>query len=432
MTKQIILHMGFHKTASTSIQFTLASNREILLKSGFFYPDFKIGETGFNNHSIPLRSIFQPDLNPKDILDYNQKKSIFTSLLDSYLQSNQSLIISGEDISFFSLKNLQNFKATLENHHFQIRPIVFIREPVSNFSSAIQETFKSTKNTIGNIIKKYKPTSLLKMNNLKKIFPQIEFYSFDQACAHLNGPVGFFIQLLGLDHSLFEIHKVNESISMPAARLFNVLSEYNNISLEDNLDSVRSNKDKRLISSIKGPKFTLLKSEIEPHYKNFLAEREAIEKNTNVVFSSSPSLESYTELFTWEETSILSFIALIPKLNHSLLYQCYDYFYDLYNQKQLDRKYLNQIGNAIEKAIRAKEILTQSQIELLQQTANILTPKNPKMALQLFNLVRPASPDKDILKKIQKLERNLSWKKKLPNLLNWLIKRTKKANLESA
>jgi hypothetical protein len=39
--KKLIIHPGFHKTGTTSLQQALASSRESLMKEGFYYP--KIG-----------------------------------------------------------------------------------------------------------------------------------------------------------------------------------------------------------------------------------------------------------------------------------------------------------------------------------------------------------------------------------------------------
>lgn len=40
MTKQVFLHIGAHKTGTTTLQAELAANRHALKKSGLIYPDF--------------------------------------------------------------------------------------------------------------------------------------------------------------------------------------------------------------------------------------------------------------------------------------------------------------------------------------------------------------------------------------------------------
>ena len=67
--KTCFLHLGLHKTASSSFQQTCESNRELLAQQGLDYPLFscihsKPNRLKINNHSVPLRSIY--DSNPQD------------------------------------------------------------------------------------------------------------------------------------------------------------------------------------------------------------------------------------------------------------------------------------------------------------------------------------------------------------------------------
>jgi hypothetical protein len=59
MIKKIFVHIGVHKTGSTSIQQMLGRNREILIKHGFLYPVFKARSANIFNHSVPFVSMFK-------------------------------------------------------------------------------------------------------------------------------------------------------------------------------------------------------------------------------------------------------------------------------------------------------------------------------------------------------------------------------------
>ena len=62
-----------HKTSTTSIQTTLARNRDKLDKQGIFYPNF-MSETSlkYTNHSFPIKNIFMD--NPEKLSFEYQKK----------------------------------------------------------------------------------------------------------------------------------------------------------------------------------------------------------------------------------------------------------------------------------------------------------------------------------------------------------------------
>ena len=61
MTKVCYLHLGLHKTASTSIQATFAKNAHLLQERGITYPVFSLPEANqpnIFNHSIPVFSLY--------------------------------------------------------------------------------------------------------------------------------------------------------------------------------------------------------------------------------------------------------------------------------------------------------------------------------------------------------------------------------------
>lgn len=55
MDKIIYIHMGLHKTGTTTLQTLLSCNKEILRKQGFCYP---ISSLFTINQSIPIYSAF--------------------------------------------------------------------------------------------------------------------------------------------------------------------------------------------------------------------------------------------------------------------------------------------------------------------------------------------------------------------------------------
>jgi hypothetical protein len=57
MIKTIFLHIGVHKTASTTIQNTFYTEQAKLAEAGILYPEFRLGDIAISNHSIPFYSL---------------------------------------------------------------------------------------------------------------------------------------------------------------------------------------------------------------------------------------------------------------------------------------------------------------------------------------------------------------------------------------
>jgi hypothetical protein len=88
MISEIFLHIGLHKTATTSIQKTLflKKNSKLLEAHGYFYP-----KHWPDNHSIPLYSIFcdfpeKYHINIKKGYSINEIKKVNEAYLESLEQ----------------------------------------------------------------------------------------------------------------------------------------------------------------------------------------------------------------------------------------------------------------------------------------------------------------------------------------------------------
>ena len=101
--KTCYLHVGLHKTASSSFQQTCAASIKHLSQEHLHYPIFscptaKPARLKINNHSVPLRSLY--DHNPSEyhinrrwkIKDIEQTNRLYKMQLDQVLNSNSSII----------------------------------------------------------------------------------------------------------------------------------------------------------------------------------------------------------------------------------------------------------------------------------------------------------------------------------------------------
>ena len=246
MQKNLYLHLGFHKTGSTSFQATCATGAEKLQSSGITYPSFKCDDRPDTiiNHSIPIISMFSENpenyhINKRWGLSNKTSKinASYRQQFEEYLTSAENLCISGEGISLLSTQSLKRMITLIDKHNFKIHAIAILRSPYSALCSEIQQKIK-----IGNF------NALISLNNsakktfncewyskakiaskLKSIFKNaIQFVPFESACLNPYGPAGFLVQeFLNTDPSAFKYSKENQSLDNLTVRLQNEMNKIN-------------------------------------------------------------------------------------------------------------------------------------------------------------------------------------------------------------
>lgn len=144
----IHLHVGLHKTGTTSLQKSLHARRIELSMHGWLYPTFPIDAA---NHGVALFSLFspQPDTfhahlgagrSAERILELNAATD---RQLDIVLDSGApNIIISGEDLSWNRPPLLARLASRLRAHNHAVRVIAFVRDPEEFVTSLTQEELK--------------------------------------------------------------------------------------------------------------------------------------------------------------------------------------------------------------------------------------------------------------------------------------------------
>ncbi|WP_237063460.1 hypothetical protein [Microbulbifer zhoushanensis] len=232
--KEVIVHVGLHKTATSTIQSTLARNADCMLsKTGYKYPVFNLDGRTIENHSIPIYSLFSESpstyhINVRWDVDVQEVNKEYRRQLDECLERHEKLIFSGEDISILSERSLAKFRDYLSNFGFRVRVISFVRRPYSFLCSMLQQNIKGGQESLSKISV---PKASLLIRNLKGIFPEIEFYSFERACQSSFGPVGFFLELIAAEQATYiNTVNANEGLGDETVRLINYInSQYPSI-----------------------------------------------------------------------------------------------------------------------------------------------------------------------------------------------------------
>lgn len=131
--KRIYLHMGMHKTGSSSIQKSLFESRHILKEQGYHY--FCEDYDGLEK-SLPQNWINLNDFERPKISDYDR----FLKLLDKIESDN--ILISIESFSwFFTMESISYLKKLFDK--YEVKIILYIRRQDSQMVSYIQEGAKN-------------------------------------------------------------------------------------------------------------------------------------------------------------------------------------------------------------------------------------------------------------------------------------------------
>ena len=215
--RHCIIHVGMHKTGTSSIQQSLMGFRD----SDFVYADID----GRPNHTPALVSVFvesngeyflNVDRRNKNLGKRDVKVNTLRQLNRSILEVNgQTYIISGEGIAVFSKEELINMRNYLRIYFDKISIVAAIRSPASYMESAFQER---SKKELSEFIKYREYMSFQKFDD---VFGKdnVNFWKFNPI-AYPNGcAVQDFCKRLGVNLPAERIVRVNESLSREAVSL---------------------------------------------------------------------------------------------------------------------------------------------------------------------------------------------------------------------
>ncbi|MEL0630692.1 hypothetical protein [Psychromonas aquatilis] len=237
--KKIILHVGFNKTATTSIQDSLEKNRDQLLTEGFHYPIFEVENNFISNHSLPFYTIFSGNVNTyRDLIRLDlttsvlKVKKIFEKQLDNSLDF-EKVIFSGEHIPLLTKSELLTLKKRLLSKGHQLEVLCYVRKPYSYLCSEMQQQIKASDNTLESISVPIKSNQVFKLN---EVFGDVKYLSFEKECKHVGGPVGSFISYLDIDEKKFKIIYKNEGVGNITSRFIAHLNKRHPVIINNKLN----------------------------------------------------------------------------------------------------------------------------------------------------------------------------------------------------
>ena len=217
-----ILHVGMHKTGSTSIQNSLKE----LDDDEFYYARLRDRP----NHSITVSMIFakpdDPRLNKKRFsaagnIREQAKKGRRELNVSVKAANGRNLVISGEGILRMPVEDLQKLKNYLNRHGYdEIEVVAYIRPPVGYISSAVQQKIRMGKS--GNLqIAESAPDYEAKFSKFDRVFgaENVRLFKFDPISFLDRNVVADFCAKTAISLSSIVPVRMNESISRLAAQL---------------------------------------------------------------------------------------------------------------------------------------------------------------------------------------------------------------------
>ena len=245
--KTCYLHVGFHKTASTSFQQACGNNREQLNNAGFYYPKFAYPAQKGNiwNHTGPVSSIYKSGRvknrgNNKHKGTEKGIRLINNQRLYEAFQQDNHLLLSGEGLSCLPRDAYMRLIDDLGRFGYNMQVLALVRTPYSFACSAIQEMIKGGRynRLIGlNRSRQSKPrhpdafpNRTEAIETLQRVFgSSIKFRPYSEALAHPKGPVGYCFEQFGIDASNLSANNStivhNESLNNLQTRVLNLINK---------------------------------------------------------------------------------------------------------------------------------------------------------------------------------------------------------------
>ena len=228
--KECIVHIGMHKTGSSSIQASLYQQ----LKSEFF-SYFDLNEP---NHSERIFSLFVKErknrihsayqkkgLTNNDIVDLNLNTK--NMLINNMDVSNKSImILSAEKITDLVTVELEELKFFFSLYFEKITIVAYVRTPKSYLESMFQQGVKSGVNKF--MVEESYPDYRKRFEKFDNVFGRenVQLWKFDPKSFPDGNVVMDFCSRLGIQIQAENTVRVNESLSKEALSLLYVYRKY--------------------------------------------------------------------------------------------------------------------------------------------------------------------------------------------------------------
>jgi hypothetical protein len=222
MQRRAIVHVGMHKTGSSSIQHAL--------HRGLDDASFEYADLGPPNHSLQVFSLFSgsPETHhmhgkhgrgKDEIEQFNRatRERLRRHLSDS---AARNIIVSGEDITALAEDELRRFQDFLMEYVEDIDVVGYVRPPRSFMASIFHQSVKAAELQSLDVARLY-PDYRGRFAKFDRVFGRdhLQLWRFDAAAFPGGDVVLDFCQRLGIALRPETVPRVNESLSREALSL---------------------------------------------------------------------------------------------------------------------------------------------------------------------------------------------------------------------
>lgn len=219
MVQTAILHIGMHKTGSTSIQTSLAG-----------YDDGRLFTARLSdpNHSIPVYTAFARGyrtyhiwtgrgLTPAEI-DAHRDTARQDIEAELSRQDRETVLISGEDIGMIDPEGQAALLDCLRRHVRDVRVICYLRDPLGYACSSFQQRVKAG---LSRLPAKSPPAYRKRLTVFLETLGRdaLEVEAYDPARFAGDSVVHDFATRIGVDPGVIRERRANVRLSLPATRL---------------------------------------------------------------------------------------------------------------------------------------------------------------------------------------------------------------------
>lgn len=227
MLEELIVHIGIHKTGSSSIQESL---------KGYFDGNTAYANFIEANHSAPLYTVFskyfltyhawvKAGLSEEEILNKREKYKL---ILERELSRTDitRLILSAEDLSVLSENDKNDMLEFLKQFAKKLVVIAYVREPISFITSDLQERIKGGASSFPvNILPNYRDR--LEPYRINPLVDDFLVIDFSKENLYLGDVVEDFISRVKIDSSKIKKISSNFSYSLDALKIVYFLNSSN-------------------------------------------------------------------------------------------------------------------------------------------------------------------------------------------------------------